>query len=101
DRPDDARGRDVDLVARHGDVIPARGGHRANADPHRLLLSDALHPAPDHLAGRGRTAGGVDADDDALDQVVVFHFAQRFADGAAAYGSAAEEPSLGRLAVDD
>mmetsp|Transcript_10979 Transcript_10979/g.32620 ORF Transcript_10979/g.32620 Transcript_10979/m.32620 type:complete len:205 (+) Transcript_10979:386-1000(+) len=68
DRADDARGEDKDLVARGGDVVPARRtniGCVAEQLDVRVLLAQLLQPRVQQRGLRRRAAGRVELQDNA------------------------------------
>src|SRR5690606_28125807 len=71
DAADDAGWLDIDPVAPDGAVVPAAGGHVADAHPDGLDGGDAAQADPHRFARDGAASRRIDADDDALDELVV------------------------------
>ena len=89
------RGRlGYDRVRRHGDVVPARGGHVPHRDDHGLRLAGQGELPPDHLGGGARASRAVHPQYDPLDVGVVARLAYRPGQGRGAGEIASERAAL-------
>src|SRR5665213_1664670 len=79
DGADDGGGVGEDFIARRGQVIPAAGGHRSDADDDGFFLGGVAHRLPHHFAGQRAAAGRIDANDDRLDVLIAGGDAHGFA----------------------